>query len=139
MITEIIRCHGHKNVLAHHKSTFEITKETDLSLKGDCIIGVCADRGAVDLSEEFKKALQNPKAELETKLLCGGKEYIIHSKGGEGLLLTHETDFVWRKSDFMCSRTIGIASDFAARDLPRELIADLQNGAEMTVILTVQP
>ena len=139
MITEIIHAHGHENVLAHHKSTFEVTKETELSLKGDCIIAVSADKGAVDLSAEFREALQKDGAELETKLICAGKEYIIKSKGGAGLTLTHPTDFVWRTSSFTCSRTIGTASDAAARNLPRELIENLQKGEDITVILTVLP
>ncbi|HJJ29294.1 MAG TPA: DUF371 domain-containing protein [Methanocorpusculum sp.] len=138
MITETIHCKGHPNVLAHHKSTFEITKEPDLSLKGDCIIGVAADKGASDLSPEFKAALQQEGAVLETKLICGPLEYTVVSSGGAGLSLTHASDLVWRKSEFTCSRTIGTGSDAAAKDLPRDLVARLQKGEELTVILTVR-
>lgn len=138
MISETIHCRGHVNVLGNHKSTFEITKEPELSPKGDCIIGVAADKGAADLSPEFKAALQKDGAELETKLICGGLEYTVISKGGAGLALTHPEDLVWRKSDFTCPRTIGTGADAAARDLPRELMEHLKKGEELTVILTVR-
>ena len=34
---------GHENIRGVHKTTFEFTKEKELTLKGDCIIGVNAD------------------------------------------------------------------------------------------------
>jgi Uncharacterized protein conserved in archaea len=49
----------------------------------------------------------------------------------------HPTDLVWRRSDFVCGRTIGVGSDYVARTLPRELIEILSGGAEMSVIMTV--
>ena len=35
-------CYGHENITARHKTTLEFTKDEDLSLKGDCIVGVKA-------------------------------------------------------------------------------------------------
>ena len=35
--------YGHKNILATHKTTIEFTKDKELSLKGNCIVGVRAD------------------------------------------------------------------------------------------------
>jgi hypothetical protein len=43
---------------------------------------------------------------------------------------------VWRRSTFVCWRTIGILSDHVAVDLPEALIANLVLGKEMTVTLT---
>jgi len=51
-------------------------------------------------------------------------------------MLNHPTDMVWRKSAFVCGRTIGIQSDTVALTLPRELIANLVLGKEMVVTLT---
>ena len=137
-ITEVIRCRGHANVRSLHKSTFEITKEEELTLSGDCIIGVGADKGCADLSDEFKKALQTQGAELTTVLSVNGVTAVVTAKGAEGLSLTDPDDMVWRKSGFVCGRTIATASDAAARDLPRELIEELKKGAEMTVTLSVR-
>jgi hypothetical protein len=137
-ITEIIHCHGHKNIRALHKSTFEITKEADLSLNGDCIIAVDADIGAADLSPEFYDVISRDGTILITTLYCDGVTAIIRSEGCRGITLTHETDLVWRRSTFLCPRTISVRSDHIACQLPRELIKKLQNEEEMTVILQAE-
>ena len=36
-------CFGHKNILAKHRNTLEFTKDKDLTLNGDCIVGVNAN------------------------------------------------------------------------------------------------
>jgi len=137
--TEIIHCHGHPNVRGMHKSTFEITKETELSLSGDCIIGIGADKGLNDLSSEFKKALASPGAVLFTQLSVENYSVTIRSEGSPEMILNHPTDFVWRRSTFLCSRTVGIYSDHVAFQIPREIIGELQKGKEMVVTLTVHP
>ena len=62
-VTEIIHCHGHTNVLGRHKSTFEITKETELSKNGDCIIAVGADKG-YGFIPGFREAISHEDAVL---------------------------------------------------------------------------
>jgi hypothetical protein len=136
--TERILCRGHKNITARHRSTFEVTREEHLSMKGDCIIGVGADKGAADLGSNFRKVITSPGAVLTTRLCCGEHEVGIRSVGGPALSLDHPTDLVWRKSGFVCGRTIGIGADFAARDIPREFVAALGNGAVLVVELIVE-
>ena len=135
---EVIHCRGHENVLGLHKSTFEITKESELSPQGDCIIGVSADKGAADLSPEFRELMAKDGARLTAVFSAGGVEVTVTSDGGSGISLTHPTDLVWRRSSFVCPRTIGIYSDGTAALLPRELIEVLKTGAEMTVTLKVE-
>ncbi|MDR0439155.1 MAG: DUF371 domain-containing protein [Methanocalculaceae archaeon] len=134
-ITEIIHCRGHRNVQALHKSTFEITKETDLSPSGDCIIAVDADLSAADLSPAFRDAVSRDGTILITTLSCGDTTVIVRSEGCSGITLTHETCLVWRRSNFLCPRTIAIYSDHSAHQFPRGLIKKLQNEEEMIVIL----
>ena len=137
-VTEIIHCHGHKNIRGLHKTTFEITKETKLSPQGDCIIAVGADKGAADLSPEFRQAIADDTAVLSTTLTCGELSVTIISQGASGITLTHPTDLVWRRSCFVCPRTIAVYSDHTASLLPRDLVAALQREAELTVRLTVE-
>ena len=42
---------------------------------------------------------------------------------------------VWRRSTFVCGRTIGILSDQVAATLPKSLIENLIAGKEMVVTL----
>lgn len=134
-IIEQIQCRGHPNVRALHKSTFEITKETDLSPNGDCIIATGADKGAADLSPAFRAAIGTCGTTLITTLTIQDISVEIRSEGHEGITLTHPTDLVWRRSTFTCPRTIGIYADHTAALLPRALIEKLRDGEEMTVTL----
>jgi len=43
---------------------------------------------------------------------------------------------VWRRSSFVCGRTIGIMSDYVAATLPKTLLANLVAGKEMIITLT---
>jgi uncharacterized protein len=134
---ETIRCRGHPNVLSLHPTTFEITKEVHLTWKGDCIIAVGADKGAADLSEGFRAALSRDDAVLLTRLTCGDISVEVTSSGSAGLVLDHPGDLVWRRSRYVCGRTIGIDTDQVARTLPRELIDCLKAGRELFVEMTV--
>ena len=128
-----IKAKGHKNVLSLHKSTFEITKDNDLSLAGDCIIGLDIDKSMVDFPKEFKEKLANDDTKVIVELNTPNASDIIEGFGHHDLTLTHPTDIVCRKSTFICPRTLMIKSDKAAIDLNRDLINDLANGESMDV------
>ena len=134
---EIIRCRGHPLVLGTHPTTFEVTCEEHLTGNGNCIIGVAADKGCAGLSADFRQGLAHDDAVLVTQISAGNAEVVVRSRGSAHLTLDHPTDLVWRRSTFTCSRTIGICSDRVAATLPREIIAALRQGEEMTVSLTV--
>ncbi len=134
---EHVRCRGHALVLATHPTTFEVTVEAHLTENGNCIIGVAADKGCAGLSSAFRKALARDDAILHTRLECNGVVAEIVSHGSAKMTLDHKTDMVWRKSTFVCGRTIGILSDKVALTLPRELVQNLAAGCEMLVTLTV--
>ncbi|MFA5220926.1 MAG: DUF371 domain-containing protein [Methanoregula sp.] len=134
---ETIRCRGHPLVLGTHPTTFEVTTEGYLTSNGNCIIGIGADKGCAGLSAAFKAVLAHDSAVLVTHLSCAGIEAEVRSQGSSQFTLTHPTDLVWRRSTFVCTRTVGILSDNVAGTLPGELIAALKTGAEMVVTLTV--
>ena len=132
---EIIPCRGHPLVSGKHPTTFEVTAESHLTSTGDCIIGIAADKGCAGLSAEFKHVLSHDDARLLTRLACGEVTVEIHSRGSSQFTLVHPTDMVWRRSTFVCGRTIGILSDHVAATLPDELIKNLM--AEKTMIVTL--
>ena len=133
---ETIRCRGHPLVLGTHPTTFEVTCGEHLTKNGNCIIGIAADKGCAGLSPAFKAVLAHDDAVLVTRLACNGIVVEVRSRGSSRFTLDHPTDMVWRKSPFVCGRTIGIQSDRIAKTLPRELIATLAQGKEMVVTLT---
>jgi hypothetical protein len=133
--TEIVRCRGHPFVLGTHPTTFEVTCEDHLTKNGNCIIGVAADKGCAGLSPAFKAVLAHDDAVLVTRLACEGIVVDVRSRGSSRFTLDHPADMVWRKSPFICGRTIGIMSDRAALTLPRALMENLVGGKEMVVTL----
>lgn len=128
-----IMARGHENVLSLHKSTFEITKDKDLSLSGDCIIGLDIDKSMEDFPKEFKEKLANDDTKVIVELKTPNASDTIEGFGHHDLSLSHPTDIVCRKSTFVCSRTLMIKSNKAAIDLNRDLIKDLANGESMEV------
>lgn len=132
---EVVRCQGHPNIRARHPTTFEVTAGEHMTVAGDCIIAVRADKGAADLSAEFKRVLADERALLTTTLTVQGFSLRVTSRGDGAMTLDHPTDLVWRKSGFVCGRTVGIYSDYVARSIPRGLISALQMGADLRVDL----
>jgi hypothetical protein len=139
MVTEVINAYGHRNIRATHRTTFEITKEKELSIKGDCIVAVSADKGFPDFRSEFKELLRRDGARLIVQLEADGITEIVSAFGSSRLILAHPTDLVVRKSNYICDRTLAIKADKAAFDLSRELVAKLQNPSQrVRITLTVE-
>jgi hypothetical protein len=122
-----IQFSGHENIRSNHKKTIEITKETDLTLRGDCIIGVNASSSCFDLPISLKEKLQDPKSKIQFSIKVAEHEFIVEGKGHPDLTLTHHEDIVIRKSDFISSRTLAIKCDKASDLLPREMVKILQD------------
>jgi hypothetical protein len=134
---EYIRCRGHPYILGTHPTTFEVTCEDHLTVNGNCIIGIAADKGCGGLSSSFRNVLAHDDAILVTRLECDGTVAAVVSRGSSRMTLDHPADLVWRKSSFVCGRTIGILSDTVANTLPGNLITSLARGKEMQVTMTV--
>ncbi|WP_292475489.1 DUF371 domain-containing protein [Methanosphaera sp.] len=126
---------GHENVTSLHKSTFEITTDKTLTLKGDCIIGVKSNVTLNDLPEELKKQIQTDNEKIELFLETDNYSDKIIGYGSSKLTLDHPTDMVCRKSDFTCSRTLMINSNKAAKDLDKKLVNELKNGSELKITI----
>lgn len=133
---EIVHCRGHHHIRGLHPSTFEVTAETTLTPKGDCIVGIGAEKGAVALHPVFRQTLKREGAILFTKLSYGTSTIVVKSRGSPHLLLTHPTDIVWRKGGYIDNRTIGLWSDYVAATLPRALISHMRQGGWLTVEMT---
>ena len=117
----------HENILSFHEKTIEITKDSELSLSGDCIIGTNSSLACIDLPEKFKKKIQNSDTTIVFTIVTDEHSFSIHGKGSNKLTLKHTNDIVLRKSAFTCSRTIAINCDKASDDIPRIMVKKLQS------------
>ena len=122
-----IQFSGHENIRSNHKRTIEITKESHLTPRGDCIVGVNANSSCVDLPPLLKEKIRDPKIQIRITLLVGDHQFTIYGNGHPDLILTHTEDIVIRMSDFLCPRTLAINCDKASDQIPREMIQLLQN------------
>ena len=120
-VVEKIDARGHSSVSAQHKTTFEFTKEGNLTAKGDCILAVAANKGARDLSEEFKRLATRDDSRIAIMIAVDGVTETAEGRGSSLLVFTHETDIVARKSRFACDRTVMVESNKAAADFSRDL------------------
>ena len=118
---------GHENIRSNHQKTIEITKESNLTLRGDCIIGVNATSSCADLPQEIKDKLKIPDAKITFSISVGEHEFVLNGKGHPDLILTHSEDIVIRKSNFICPRTLAVKCDKASDLLPREMVTLLQD------------
>ena len=136
-LTEKINASGHENVLAKHKTTLEITKDSHLTPQGDCIIAVSADRGPAEFGKEFLEALKCENAKLEIVMSCDGVEEKVVARGDPSLTFTNKHEMVVRKSEFICGRTLAIKADKSANELSRAFTKKLAESKPVEIELIV--
>ena len=123
------KAYGHKNITAKHKTTLEFTKDEDLSLKGDCIVGVRADFDLV-LLKKFIKKLKDTKVTIIIKM--GNIKEEINAVINPNF--NSNTEMVIRKSDFKDKRTFAINANKSSKDLDRNLTEKISNdGQEISI------
>jgi hypothetical protein len=137
-VTVVLYARGHENVLATHKTTFEVTKEATLTKRGDCILAVEATKAAADLPIEFKEAARKEDAQITVTIEADELKETVKAKGNPKLTFTHPTDLVVRKSGYVCGRTLAIKADKAASDFSRRFVEKLRDpNQEVKVTLAV--
>lgn len=126
---DVVSFRGHPNIRATHKTTFEITRETYLTLRGDCIIGVGADKGLADLNQELKQVIRSENSLVLVLLIDEFGEYdLVLGRGDPRLELSDEKRIIVRKSAYISRDTLAVSSSKSAADLKRSLIEDLKRG-----------
>ena len=116
--------YGHKNILATHKTTLEFTKDKELSLKGDCIVGINSDF-EIDGMKQFIKSSKNKKILIAIETSDKKIKETIEAELNPDF--NNDREIVIRKTDFVSERTFAIKSNKAAFELKRELINYLKD------------
>jgi len=138
-IVEVIHAFGHPNILASHPTTIMITKERQVTKRGDCIVAVDADKSVADLSTDFKRALRQLNAKLTVEIEVDGLKGEITAFGSPELKLNHPNDLVIRKSEFISDRTLAVRADKSSGDLSKAVVEKLKNPKQqVTLTLTVE-
>lgn len=145
--------YGHPNILATHKTTLEFIEDEELSLKGDCIVGVKADFDLEKL-KQFIKTIKNRRflghrkfekfsSETKKNRIKIIIETISKPKIKEKIFAQLNPDFnsnkelVIRKTNFISKRTFAIKANKAAFELNKALI-DFLREKENKIIVIVE-
>ena len=129
-VKEELTAMGHSNIKANHKTTLEITKENELSLRGDCIIAVSASCSLSDLSSQFKELAKSESARIILRITVDEITEEIKGWGSPQLSFESQDSMVCRKSTYIDYRTLMIKADKTAANLSRELIKKIQSNKQ---------
>ena len=141
-----LTCYGHENITAKHKTTLEFTKDEELRLEGDCIIGVKSDFSLGSLKDFINKKdlYKNKKITITIRTINDNKtKNDAKTKKPIEEKITAEInpkfnshdEIVIRKTDFVSERTLATKADKAASDLNRNLIDYLRyRESKITVV-----
>ncbi|MAH33332.1 hypothetical protein CL615_02990 [archaeon] len=128
-------CYGHENVISRHKTTLEFTKGKNLTLNGDCIVGVNADFDLHSIKKFIASVKSNKKIKITIKNNEKGLKEEIKAKINPDF--DSDREMVIRKSDFISKRTLAINADKSAFELNKKLIEFLK-GKENKVVVTLR-
>lgn len=127
MAEDEIIFYGHPNVRCLHERTIEVTTESHLTVRGDCIIGVKASKACRHLNDLLKSRIQNDQTTVKIEISVENVAIEINGTGHRNLSLLSGTDVVMRRSNFISSRTLCINCDKGSVDIPQEMIKLLQD------------
>ncbi|MFC1742076.1 HAD-IA family hydrolase [Nanoarchaeota archaeon] len=122
---------GHKNILANHNKTLEFTKDTKLSVDGDCIVGVNADFDTRKL-----QALVKNHSHLIMTIRTGNLSEKIEFVANKDFSSSREV--VLRFSEFSSDRTLGFRASKTSALLNRKLVGRLRDPRQR-IIVEIEP
>lgn len=135
-IVEQVRGKGHRNIRVIHPTTLAATMDPEVSKSGDCFLIVSADKSPSTLSEGFKNAARK-HVKILVRIIVGELEDAFECYGDPSLSFEDTRTMVFRKSRYVCSKTVGVESSKSARDIDRRIVKRLREEAEAVMELTV--
>ena len=125
--------HGHPNLRGIHKTTLEFTRDDEVSLKGDCIVGIKVNFELRKLKEFIKNSIN--KSVIITIQAISNKKIYDKISAELNPKFNDNNEFVVRKTDFVSERTFAIRANKAAFDLNRDLIEFLKEKRNKIIVL----
>jgi len=126
VIIEKIYAWGHENILCTHRTTIEITKNAYLTKKGNCVLAVKASKACYDLTPDLKNQIKSGNR-FKIILKVGEEQDYFYGFGNKELKLLDKNGMVFRKSVFICERTVLINCSKSSIELSRKLIDNLKH------------
>jgi len=90
---EKIFAYSHQNISCTHGTTIEITKDSDLTVRGTCVLGLKASKASADLNENLRTLLLKGKM-IEVVISLDDLVDRFYGYGNKNLSLLNEKDIV---------------------------------------------
>ncbi|MEM1557068.1 MAG: DUF371 domain-containing protein [Thermoproteota archaeon] len=135
-VIETVRGRGHRNIGATHPTTLAITRDIEVGKTGDCFLLVSADKSPRTLSDDFKNAARK-HVKMSVKIIVGNLMDEFYCYGNPALTFKDDRTMVFRKSSYICDKTVGIRSNKSALDIDRRIVEKLREGSEAIVELRI--
>jgi len=133
-ILETITAKGHPLIQCTHTTTIELTKDAHLTKNGTCILGIEASKACYDLNPPLKKKITDGE-KITVIIKAGNIIDSFYGFGHKNLTLLNNKDIVFRKSDFVCDRTILVNCSKSSSELDRNIIKKLTSSKERFSII----
>jgi len=118
---------GHKNLQGKHKSTLEFTRDKELNLHGDCIIGVNADFN-LNKIRKFIAGAEKIKMTLTINELAEEILFDVNSNFNDA------KEIVIRLGEYKSNRTLGTHASKSAKMINRQIIKLMKSPKQMMVV-----
>ena len=135
VVIDRVRAWGHVNVSARHRTTIEVTRDDYLTPRGDCIIGIKADKGLSDINPELKDIIRRDNSLVIVMFITDDYFDYVIGMGSSKLTLSNSNKLIIRRSGYIDDATLMIRANKAAVDLDRRLIDRLKKGSPLTVYI----
>jgi|SaaInlStandDraft_4_1057021.scaffolds.fasta_scaffold29361_3 uncharacterized protein len=119
--------YGHKNILSLHQNSLEFTKDKDLTLNGDCIVGVNSDFKLNEI-----KSLIKEYDTIKIRIISDDLIEEIMCNVNKNFNSDHE--IVVRRSNFISDRTLGINADKSSFEINRKIINKLKDSSNIVKV-----
>lgn len=134
LLLEKIYAYGHSNISCSHNTTIELTKDNFISKRGTCILGISASKACFDLNSELKKRIRNGE-KIKVTIKVDNISDSFYGFGNNKLQLSNPKDIVFRKSEYVCDRTVLIKCSKSSKELARNIIKKIQTSKNRFKIL----
>src|SRR3989454_11391928 len=97
---------GHPRILSTHPTTIEITRSQNLTIRGDCVIGVKSSHGLGDFPDEIKRLLADNSGRGRLEMRVRDEIVYVEGRGANGLRFLIFTRLWWGRRGFGSDETL---------------------------------
>ncbi len=123
---------GHPNITGTHKNTIEFTKDSEIGIEADCIIGVKADFNRERLMHFIREQELGEHTPIRLCIEAGEEHESLYFTCN--ILFDDNKELVIRTTNFCSKRTLGVQATKSAKYLSRAFVSRLCHPEQQIVV-----